>query len=430
MNNSNIQLKILNTLFVLFTISIASVFLMDLFTSWSFTSWQISEFLINYQGGFVRRGLTGEILFHLATHTGFNVMWIIKLLSVVCCVFVCGFFIRSFFKKGYPLYILPLCFFCGGIIFSQVWIRKDFMMFCFFIPILLIYIHQTIPSWLKWLLVNILSILMILNHEVSAFFTLPVLFILLFHDIKKFKKSFFISGIFSIFVLLPVVFTFILVSIRHGDITVSQTIWDSWGKFVPEGIATHEFSCAVKAIGWSTMETLNRHFKINFLIEENYILSFGYWLIIFPVVYYISTNVLLVFKKQPDVFTKEDRNILSSILCFQFLCLLPMFIALSIDYLRIFFYLTASAFAFFLIIPKTVIIELFPKFWMRFIEKLNTGFDRILPPKRTTVAFFMLTVGISYSGFVLKTIWMSTMIYRIFLLLSQPVILFRDYFFQ
>ena len=430
MNNSNIQLKILNTLFVLFTISIASVFLMDLFTSWSFTSWQISEFLINYQGGFVRRGLTGEILFILVKYTGLNVVWIIKILSVVCCAFVCGFFIRSFLIKGYTLYILPLCFFCGGIIFSQVWIRKDFLMFCFFIPILLIYTQKNIPSWIKWAIINILAILMILTHEVSAFFTLPLLFVLLYSDNNKQGKRFFLSCVVSGLVLLPVLLSFLTVSVKHGNPAVVQAIWDSWDKLVPGNMEPSPYGNAINAIGWSGLETLSRHFKINFLIEEHYILSIWYWLIVFPVVYYISTNAFLVFKKQPEVYTKTDRNILSSILCFQFLCLLPMFIALSIDYIRIIFYLTASAFALFIIVPKTTITQIFPEFWVRFMDKMNTGLDRILPPTRTSVAFLMLIVGISYSGFVLKTIWMSTMIYRIFLLLSEPVILFRDYFFQ
>ena len=430
MKTTTLRFKIFNTLFILFILSIASVFVMDLFTSWSYTSWQISEFLINYQGGFVRRGLTGEILFILAKHTNLDVVWIIKLLSVVCCVFVCGFFIRSFLKKGYSLYILPLCFFCGGIIMSQVWIRKDFLMFCFFIPTLLIYAHRTIPVWLKWALINLLTVLTILNHEVSGFFTLPVLFLLLFHSFHRQGKAIFLSGVKSILVLLPALFVFLLVSVKHGDPTVSQAIFDSWDTLAPGKMEPSPYGNAIRAIGWSGMETLAFHFNINFLIEEHYILSIWYWLIVFSVVYYISTNAFLVFKKQQEVYTKADRNILSSILCFQFLCLLPMFIALSIDYIRIFFYLTASAFALFLIIPKTTLIELFPKFWLRFMDKMNTGLDRILPPSRTTVAFLMLIVGISYSGFVLKTIWMSTMVYRIFLLLSEPVIIFRDYFFH
>ena len=427
-NHSNLRLKIFNGLFVLFVLSLASVFFMDLFTSWSYTSWQVSEFLINYQGGFVRRGILGELLFQLVTHFNIDVLWAIKIISVVSCLYVCGFFIRTFLKKGYSLYLLPLCFFCGGIIMSQVWIRKDFLMFCFFIPILQIYANQKIQGWLKWGLINILCILMILNHEVSAFFTLPILLMLLFHTFYKQNKGIMLSGILSFFVLLPAILSFVLVSVKHGDPAVAQAIWNSWDKVAPGKMVNSYWGNAIDAIGWSGIHTLFFHFNINFLKEEHYILSIWYWLIVFPVVYYLVTNTLLVFKRQSDSYTKDDRKILSSLVLFQFICLLPMFIALSIDYIRIFFYLTASSFALFLIVPKTVLSDLFPKIWTKGVGKINESLSMLLPVSKTSVAFLMLIVGISYSGFVLKTIWMSTMIYRIFLLLSEPVLLFRDHF--
>ena len=428
MNHSKLRLKIFNILFILFLCSIASVFFMDLFSPFDYSSWQISEFLINYQAGFVRRGLLGELLFLMAKNTNINIIWVIKIISVFCCFFVCGFFTKSFLKKGYSLYLLPLCFFCGGIIMSNIWIRKDFMMFCFFIPTLLIYASKTIPEWIKLGLMNILSVVMILNHEVYVFFSLPFFYIMFFHKYYSLNKNIVLSGIYSFLILLPSILTFLLVSLNHGDVAVSQAIWDSWDKITPEEIEQSAWGNAIRSIGWSSTETLRFHFKINFLIDEYYLLSIWYWLITFVVVYYLVTNTLLVFKKTPESYTKEDRNILSSVFCFQFLCLLPMFVALSVDYIRIFFYLTASSFAIFLIIPKETLLDMFPVFWKKWVGKINSGLDIILSPSRTSVAFLMLIVGISYSGFVLKTIWMSTMIYRIFLLFSQPIILFRDYF--
>jgi hypothetical protein len=430
MNNTHLQLKIFNALFVLFVISIASVFLIDLFTSWSYTSWQISEFLINYQGGFVRRGLTGEILFILANFSSIDIVLIIKILSVICCGFVCGFFTQSFLKKGYSLYLLPLCFFCGGIIMSQVWIRKDFLMFCFFIPIIWVYANKTMPIGVKWAFINLLSIVMILNHEVFAIFTLPILFLLSFYTYYKQGKGIFLSGLFSFFILLPSIFAFLWVSVKHGDPTVAQAIYDSWDRIAPGKMEKLPYGNAIDAIGWTGTQTLLFHFNINFLKEEYYLLSIWYWLVTVIVIYYISVNTFLVFQKQQGVYTREDRNNLSALFCFQFLCLLPMFLALSIDYIRIFFYLTASSFALFLIVPKNILSELFPKFWKKSMEAINAGLDAILPPSRTTLALLMLIVGVSYSGFVLKTIWMSTMIYRIFLLLSEPILLFRDYIFH
>ncbi|MDR3340895.1 MAG: hypothetical protein LBT25_12560 [Candidatus Symbiothrix sp.] len=310
---------------------------------------------------------------------------------------------------------------------SEVWIRKDFLMVGFFILILMVYIQKRLPFWLKILLINLLSIFIILTHEVFAFFALPVLFLLLFNFFHE-KRKIYASIGFSLAVLFPSILTFLLVTVNHGDQTTVQAIWDSWSAISGKEIIRIPGNNAVDAIGWPGIDTLFFHFRINFLLEEFYILSIWYWLIVFPVVYYISTNAFSVFKKRPEVYTENDRTILSSILCFQLLCLSPLFVCLSIDYIRLFFYLTASSFALFLMVPQNVLANLFPVLPVQLIKKINKGFDLVLPPSKTTLAFLMLIVGISYSGFTLKTIWMSTMVYRIFLLFSEPVILFRDFF--
>jgi hypothetical protein len=61
---------------------------------------------------------------------------------------------------------------------SGDWIRKDSLMIGFFIIILLIYQWQKIPLILKIFLINLMAILIILTHEVFAFFSLPILFLL------------------------------------------------------------------------------------------------------------------------------------------------------------------------------------------------------------------------------------------------------------
>jgi hypothetical protein len=429
MNGSAFRLKVFNTLCILFVTSIVCIFIKDLFSEWSFSSYQISEFLINYEGGFVRRGLLGELLFWFAEYSGIDVVLTIKVISVVCCVSVCLFFVREFLKRGYSLYIIPLCFFCGGIILSMSWIRKDFLMFCCFISILLIYRKGSIPLLLKIILINLISVFMILTHEVFGFFTFPVVFFLLFYVFRK-SMAVFTSGLIAFISLLPCLLAFLLVLHAHGSPEIAQAIWNSWSKFSVNELPSLSADNAIGALGWSSGNTFSYHFSINFLKEEYYLLSIWYWVLVCFSVYYISTNVLSVFKKNPEVYTVNDRKILTAILLFQFLCLLPLFTVLSIDYLRIFSYLTVSSFALFLIIPSKIFTDLVPAFGLRGIQQLNAWTDQLLPPSRTTVAFLMLTIGISYSGYALKTIWMSTMIYRIFLLLSEPILLLRDHFLK
>ncbi|MDR0686815.1 MAG: hypothetical protein LBF79_05110 [Dysgonamonadaceae bacterium] len=419
--------RILDLIFGMLTLSVASIIVKDLLEDWSFTSYQISEFLINYQGGFVRRGLLGEILFRFTKATGIDVVLTVKIISVVCCAYVVMFFTATFKKRGYPLYIIPLCFFCGGIIMSEVWIRKDFMMFCCFIPILLIYNKKNMCLAVKIMVINLIAVFMILNHEVFVFFTLPPLFFLFYKSLRE--KTISVAGSITMTVLslMPCIVAFTMVILMHGDSITAQQIWDSWHVISGKPLNLLPDNNAVAFLGSSGTDTFVWHFGINFLREEYYLLPVWYWLLVLLIVYYISINAAMVFRKNPVMlYNADDRTTLSAVWSFQFICLLPMFIGLSIDYLRVFFYLTASSFAIFLIVPKETLKSLFPIFWLKGIDKFNALIDGLLPPNRTVVALLMLTVGISYSGFVLKTIWMSTAVYRILLLLSEPILLLRD----
>ena len=48
----------------------------------NYVEWTISEWLINYQGGFTRRGLPGEIAFHIAQIFEFKLRFVILLMQI------------------------------------------------------------------------------------------------------------------------------------------------------------------------------------------------------------------------------------------------------------------------------------------------------------------------------------------------------------
>ena len=62
----------------------------------------ISEFLVNYQGGFVRRGLLGEILYRISLWLSLDstsIFYIINSISIICFLGVVAFFSFQFIKK-------------------------------------------------------------------------------------------------------------------------------------------------------------------------------------------------------------------------------------------------------------------------------------------------------------------------------------------
>jgi hypothetical protein len=430
---SNTKQILLDSSYILFLLSLLRIYIKQLFATYGYDSWNISEFLINYQGGFVRRGLTGEILFFIAKNFNVNIEWAIKIVCFICLTLVSIFFIRAFLKKGYSLYILPLCFFLGSGVFSNDWIRKDYLFFCFFIPIIFLFCKNNLSLIMKFILVNFLTIFIILSHEVFAFFSIPILFLLLYNQYKD--KGVFKSITFSLTFLLPSIFAFLTTLYFHGNDETINSIWNSWATFISNEplqfnkyVNDHgPFSNAVNALGWSLNDTVVYHIKLNFFAIQYGIISIWIWTITFPVVYYIVTNALMVFRKDTNVFTDRDKNNLSAVLLFQLFCLSPVFIILSCDYIRIIFYWIASSFVIFLIIPKENIAKLFPSVFIRITERINLLLSNLLRPTKTSLVFLMMFIGISKYTWVIDWAIGTTMLYNILWVVSKPIILLEDF---
>ena len=72
--------------FYLFLILIFSI----LFLSQKFlypTDWTTSEWLINYQGGFVRRGLIGELLYQIHNLSGIQLRYLVFYFEIMILIF-------------------------------------------------------------------------------------------------------------------------------------------------------------------------------------------------------------------------------------------------------------------------------------------------------------------------------------------------------
>lgn len=88
-------------------------------------TWQVSEWLINYQGGFVRRGLTGDILFFCSQIMSIPPQILAVFISLVAYVFVLHTTLRSPILQNNVLVFSPLAL--GSAVYSEYLIRKDFL---------------------------------------------------------------------------------------------------------------------------------------------------------------------------------------------------------------------------------------------------------------------------------------------------------------
>jgi hypothetical protein len=357
----------------------------------------ISELLINYEGGFVRRGAFGQLLFEICSHLHLSPYPVILAVYVLSFSFVIAFFLYMLVKKKLSLYLMPMAFFvCGFVTDGGSWIRKDCMMIAGLIFTLIAF-QKTNHISLKIIWVNAITILLTLNHEAYLFFSVPVLVLIFCSQFSESSNQSSLSHrikplVYSLLCLAPSLVCALLCFSYKGDYNTAHAIWRSWFPLIGE----QPIGYSVDALGWSTAKTISAHFYKNFLepISGSIPLpSILKWLVIFPIVYYLSVNTLWVFQKNNN-HSEKDRTYLSFIIIFQFICLLPMFTFLSCDYLRLMHYWILSSFAVYLLIPTRFFLIAIPQPLLTLTSKANYIMNRIVPPCELSVGVLIILIGL------------------------------------
>ena len=97
-----------------------------------YSAWQYSDWVINYQGGFIRRGFIGEILFNLYSLTKINLDLIVLFFVTSVIISISYFLIKSqnFLKNSQLNFLIFLSpgFFLYPLMNSEVTGRKDILM--------------------------------------------------------------------------------------------------------------------------------------------------------------------------------------------------------------------------------------------------------------------------------------------------------------
>lgn len=173
---------------------------------------QYSDWLINYQGGFVRRGLIGEFIFKLYQITKINLNLILFLFVAFFYLSFCYFFIKLIKKlelNHLNLFILfsPLSF-IYPVMEQKVSGRKD-IMFLAAISFCAVFLSKIKLENQKFILIVIITLL-VFSHS-AFYFYLPFIFLLFYiinfkANSKNFLKELLIILIFSFFLFLLTVF--------------------------------------------------------------------------------------------------------------------------------------------------------------------------------------------------------------------------------
>ncbi len=312
----------------------------------------LSDWLINYSDGFVRRGLWGEIILYLYNTFNIDIAQSIIWITIISTTALILFTIYFFKKKGLSFFLLPNVILLGSFAMNNILChRRDALMLLLIFLALYFYkrwIEERGRRLIYYILLSLTGIFVILTHEASFFCFVP--FITFDYFIRN-KNRLLVQRVTStVFFILPMLFTMGCACIFKGNEEVANNIWNSYAPYFQERFGEMlPMGEGVNALAWGTEDTIKFHLSTNFLAPMpllNGVPTIFAWCIIFFFAFYLMVNVNKV--KLFNYERTEIENVhLATILLIQFVSLLPMFTVLSCDLGRIFTYWSLTSFVIF-----------------------------------------------------------------------------------
>ena len=264
-------------------------------------SWSLTELLINYQGGFVRRGIFGELVFNTSNPIYFATLFQkIALLFVLIGVIAILCFESSNISR--VLFAATLIFAPGGIHDMKgggnfpggQWEYLDRKEIWFYCALLIFYFSVKFFSnrpALQTAIFTVVSILMILHHELFVFFSLILYTVLLISkNVKLRSLESLLAAIYYLFICV----TCYLVYTFHGTEEISDLIYAS---YMPKYANVFSHPGAMDSIGWSIAQSHELGLRI---ATDGSVLFY---------IYFASISILLLlldtivkFKKKTDLY--------------------------------------------------------------------------------------------------------------------------------
>lgn len=300
----------------------------------------ISDWMINYEGGFVRRGLIGQILWTIYQCHPYPIVYAIACIYYVSYLVFSVLICRLLMHKGVSIFVLPftICLFYGLGEYI-IGFRRDYIVLAMTCCIFLCYNQYLSTQNKKFVfLIYGLSILVLLIHESTFFFTFPILILHTFFTAGR------CNSIKKLFVLWsPAVITMGLVCIFKGNPQIPEMIWKSWMDCITNYPLNGD-----KGIGLGVAFLSN---GLNVIGSHFVTVWGGYKLVIlnlygFVAIYYLVTRINTINLNWYPL-KSIDRIFLSNILIIQLFCLTPMLGFLSCDFGRVMAYWTLSSLLFY-----------------------------------------------------------------------------------
>ena len=263
-------------------ISLATIFFLVAHTNQFPTKYVFTEWLINYEGGFVRRGLLGQLVYELSNLFKINIISIILFSQISAYIIYYSIFIYLFTK-------LKINFFWIIFIFSSISFlyplgelealgRKEIFILLFFIIFSIIKITNIKNLFIIFFIFFGISNLI---HEIT-FFYIHYYFLIIYLKYKiHIKKTIHIKYYFFTLILI---FILIYLNAYLGRSVQIDKIVDSYSKLnIIIDSSLGAIGWLSKSLEWALLNTINK-------ISIMGILRYFYILIIYliPILYFIK----------------------------------------------------------------------------------------------------------------------------------------------
>jgi hypothetical protein len=192
------------------------------------TQWILGDWLINYQGGFVRRGLTGQIIFLLSSWLHLSPLLIAVAIAMVAYGVIFWSIWRLMANSSWRLWVLAAFVspaLLGFPIATRGGFHKDVLFLASLAFLVVMLMRKKINGWVLTIYVALTCAFCILSHE-PLFVYLPYVLAALFIGIREIKRAAVIAVIPTVFALA----SFYAVATHHGTTQTVTAICDSLGK--------------------------------------------------------------------------------------------------------------------------------------------------------------------------------------------------------
>ena len=344
------------------------------------TNFPNSEYMLSFSGGYVRRGLLGQVMLWFCETFGCRPMIPALIFFGGCYVMTVIWFCRAFIRRRWPIWLVLCPLMCGYVIDLP---RKDYLLIL--LTLSAIYIITRKGNW-PWRTLATTAIILIgiLLHEAYIFWggALAGWLLLCRRDIPAWARAgaaVCALGLFAIQCL------------NHGDASTAAAITEAW-----TGILGPEFSNeGIDFLGKSTSQAVALHIGLAYLTTWD-----GLWSIFIQFPLYLV--LFFIASQYPWSFNHSGRRasaLLASVFIMLTFTMLPMFTALSCDHGRNYLYIIAMSYGAILLCPRRMLGHAIPLAVYRPVYRITRFCRTILRPTYGLMGLLTFVVGVSPYGF-------------------------------